>query len=164
MKKSIFIILSIALILSITLNVFLVYSLAKQKNIAFPFNYSIKDNIIGSNSSSFPKELVGKWTSDYNADVIVLSDGTVYWIGNSISVYKGTVEGYSFVLTKKYPENLIKLRVDQTIYDILYDLPADDYKDINMIYDLTLYGDAGFSAVNSIQGWRPVPFVRASDD
>ena len=64
----------------------------------------------------------------------------------------GVVNGTQFIFTKKYEGD--------DNYESLTDIPESEFRDVSILYDITLYGDTGFSAQNANQTEKPYSFTK----
>lgn len=159
MKKVIITILSIALVISLSFNVILIQRIRTNK-VPNSGNDSNISNTTSANTT-FPQELIGTWNGTANRVVEILDDGTVYWMyipdSSPKEVYSGmigVIEGNSFIFSKSYDS------YQNGHYSHLSDVPDSNLKNISVLYNITMYGNNGFSAQNASQDELPYSFVK----
>ena len=138
MKNKIILILTILLVISLIGNVVLLVKLNGINNKSNPDVIESFDNV--------PSELIGTWDAKSGRKVEIFEDGKVYWTyntsGSIYTGYIGTVNGYSIVLSKKYEGN------GKGNYQLMSEISETELQDTYIIYDITMHGDAAFSAQN----------------
>ena len=153
MKRWIITLLSVALIISVGFNIFLLRK--SNSDITNEEDSTLEDTV---NISSFPQELIGTWHGTASRVVEIKEDGTVYWMwvpeetNRIYSGLVGVVNGTQFIFTKKYEGD--------DNYESLTDIPESEFRDVSILYDITLYGDTGFSAQNANQTEKPYSFTK----
>lgn len=138
MKNRNVLVLSILLMISLIGNVVLLIKIDDINSNSEPDAIEDSDNV--------PNELIGTWEAKAGRKVEIFENGKVYWTYNASGAiytgYIGKVNGYSIILSREYEGN------GMGNYQSMSEISETELQDAYQIYDITMHGDAAFSAQN----------------